>query len=145
MGLKFWSSWGSGCKYSKTPSRLDFFDIILKVEKNTKDFPVNWTQIKFQGIFLVRKRFGHFQNHSTTVNLFFSWKCFFCELFFKGLSLIKLKLISFFIARYLTDSLRGPVLTLQNEALCAEFPDGMGLDGGQKCPLIFFISRYIKH
>ena len=40
---------------------------------------------------------------------------------FKGLSLIKLKLISFFIARYLTDSLRGPVLTLQNEALCAEF------------------------
>ena len=49
---------------------------------------------------------------------------FFCELFF-GLSLIKLKLVSFFIARYLTDSLRGPVLTLQNEALCAEF-DGVG-------------------
>ena len=41
--------------------------------------------------------------------------------FFKGLPLIILKLISFFIARYLTDSLRGPVLTLHNEALCAEF------------------------
>ena len=54
---------------------------------------------------------------------------FFVNFFFKGLSLIKLKLISFFIARYLTDSLRGPVLTLQNEALCAEFPDGMGWGG----------------
>ena len=40
VGFKFWSSWGSGCKNSKTPSRLDFFEIVLKVEKNTKDFPV---------------------------------------------------------------------------------------------------------
>ena len=40
VGLKFWSSWGSGCKNLKTPSRLDFFEIVLKVEKNTKDFPV---------------------------------------------------------------------------------------------------------
>ena len=53
---------------------------------------------------------------------------FFCELFSKGLSLIKLKLVSFFIARYLTDSLRGPVLTLQNEALCAEFWLGNDFD-----------------
>ena len=46
---------------------------------------------------------------------------FFCELFFKGLSLIILKLISFFIARYLTVSLRGPVLTLR-QGRQAEFP-----------------------
>ena len=62
--------------------------------------------------------------------------------------MIKLKLISFFIARYLTDSLRGPVLTLQNEALCAEFPDGMGWGwtGYQKCPSIFFIlCGYTDH
>ena len=44
---------GSGCKYSKTPSRLDFFEIVLKVEKNTKDFPVKWTQIKFKGNSLI--------------------------------------------------------------------------------------------
>ena len=37
---------------------------------------------------------------------------FFGELF-KGISFIKLKLISFFSARYLTVSLRGPVLTLR--------------------------------
>ena len=46
---------------------------------------------------------------------------FFCELFILLLSFIKLKLVSFFIPRYLTVSLRGAVLTLQNEALCAEF------------------------
>ena len=38
--FKFWSSWGPK-KNSKTPSRLDTFEIILKVEKNTKDFHVN--------------------------------------------------------------------------------------------------------
>ena len=33
VGFKFWSSWGSGYKNSKTPSRLDFFEIVLKVKK----------------------------------------------------------------------------------------------------------------
>ena len=32
VGLKFWSSWGSGCKNSKTLSRQDFVKIILKVD-----------------------------------------------------------------------------------------------------------------
>ena len=32
VGLKFWTSWGPGCKNSKSPSRLDFFSIILKVD-----------------------------------------------------------------------------------------------------------------
>ena len=59
---------------------------------------------------------------------------------FKGLSLRILKLISFFIARYLTDSLRGPVLTLHNEALCAEF-DGMGWDGWSKVSFNFFLAE----
>ena len=36
--------------------------------------------------------------------------------FFKGISLIKLKLISFFNARYPTAPLRGPVLTLRRGA-----------------------------
>ena len=41
----------------------------------------------------------------------------FGELFLNWISLLKLKLISFFIARYLTVSLRGPVLTLRRGAL----------------------------
>ena len=41
VGFIFSTSWGSGHKNSKTPSRLDFFKIVLKVRKNTKDFPVN--------------------------------------------------------------------------------------------------------
>ena len=32
VGLKCWSSWGSGCKNSKTPSRWDFLKIVLKVD-----------------------------------------------------------------------------------------------------------------
>ena len=32
MGLKVWTSWGPGCKNSKSPSRLDFLKIIQKVE-----------------------------------------------------------------------------------------------------------------
>ena len=58
----------------------------------------------------------------------------------------------FNVARYLTDSLRGPVLqTLRRAHEVREF-DGTGwtgrvgrVDGNQKCPLIFFILRYIKH
>ena len=48
----------------------------------------------------------------------------------------------FNVARYLTDSLRGPVLqTLRRARLMG----GTGrIDGYQKCPLIFFILRYIK-
>ena len=41
VGLKLWSSWGSEEKKAKTPSRLDFFEIVLKVEKINKDFSVN--------------------------------------------------------------------------------------------------------
>ena len=43
-------------------------------------------------------------------------------------------------------SLRGPVLTLtcRREALSFIGSAGVGLDGNQKCPLIFFIlCRYI--
>ena len=36
-------------KISKTNSRLDFFEVVLKVEKNKKDFPVKRNQIKFKG------------------------------------------------------------------------------------------------
>ena len=32
VGLKCWSSWGSGCKNSKTPSRWYFLKIVLKVD-----------------------------------------------------------------------------------------------------------------
>ena len=53
------------------------------------------------------------------------------------------------VARYLTDSLRGPVLqTLRRAHEVFDGTDGRdgtdGLDGHQKCPLIFFILRYIK-
>ena len=55
----------------------------------------------------------------------------------------------FNVARYLTDSLRGPVLqTLRRAHEVREFDgtDGrVGRDGPQKCPLIFFILRYNKH
>ena len=55
----------------------------------------------------------------------------------------------FNVARYLTDSLRGPVLAHYSEADRPSLMgwDGVGWDGvgGQKCPLIFFILRYIKH
>ena len=57
----------------------------------------------------------------------------------------------FNVARYLTDSLRGPVLqTLRRAHEVREFDgtgrDGTdGRDGPQKCPLIFFILRYNKH
>ena len=68
--------------------------------------------------------------------------------FFEGISLIKLKLLSFFNARYLTVSLRGPVLNLTARAKpefvsvvfkfkrfkCCPFPylmfDGTGWTGG---------------
>ena len=57
----------------------------------------------------------------------------------------------FNVARYLTDSLRGPVLqTLRRAHEVREF-DGTGWtgrdgwDGHQKCPLIFFILRYNRH
>ena len=69
---------------------------------------------------------------------------FFGQLFLKGFFLIKLKLISFFNARYLTVSLWGPVLNLTARAKpdC----DGLdGLDGHGKCLLNFVILRYIKH
>ena len=58
----------------------------------------------------------------------------------------------FNVARYLTDSLRGPVLqTLRRAHEVREFDgtDGTGrvgrVDGHKKCPLIFFILRYNKH
>ena len=52
----------------------------------------------------------------------------------------------FNVARYLTDSLRGPVLqTLRRAHEVREFDGTDGLDGYQKCPLIFFILRYNKH
>ena len=57
----------------------------------------------------------------------------------------------FNVARYLTDSLRGPVLQTLRRARTREF-DGVGrtgwtdgLDGYQNGPLNFFILRYIKH
>ena len=59
----------------------------------------------------------------------------------------------FNVARYLTDSLRGPVLqTLRRAHEVREFDGTDGTDGrdgrtdgNQKCPLIFFILRYNKH
>ena len=92
---------------------------------------------------------------------------------FKQISFIKLKLVSFFVFRYLTVSLRGPVLTLRrgrqpefwvrkrtlkkkvNQVLCF-WPsffleifyctDGTdGLDIEQKCPLTFAILIDVKH
>ena len=48
----------------------------------------------------------------------------------------------FNVARYLTDSLRGPVEPYGERTKCASL---MGLDGPQKCPLNLFILRYIKH
>ena len=49
------------------------------------------------------------------------------------------------VARYLTDSLRGPVLQTLRRARKREFDGTEGRDGHQKCPLIFFILRYNKH
>ena len=51
----------------------------------------------------------------------------------------------FNVARYLTDSLRGPVLQTLRRARKREFDGTDGTDGHQKCPLIFFILRYNKH
>ena len=70
------------------------------MEKNTKDFPVKWTQIKYQGIF-----------HSNLKAISIFWSTL-----LKGISFIKLKLTSFFNARYPTVSLRGPVQTLRRGA-----------------------------
>ena len=69
---------------------------------------------------------------------------FFCELFSKGLSLIKLKLVSFFIARYLTDSLRGPVLTLRRGAeRRVSGWGGVGWDGVSKVSFNFLYALWI--
>ena len=55
----------------------------------------------------------------------------------------------FHVARYLTDSIRGPVLAHYSEADRPSLMgwDGwMGWDGHQKCPLIFFIpSGYVDY
>ena len=57
----------------------------------------------------------------------------------------------FNVARYLTDSLRGPAIALRQRKKGDErkrvWWDGRtdGTDGPQKCPLIFFILRYNKH
>ena len=61
----------------------------------------------------------------------------------------------FNVARYLTDSLRGPVLQTLRRARSASLmgrdgrTDGRdgrdGWDVPQKCPLLFFILRYNKH
>ena len=59
----------------------------------------------------------------------------------------------FNVARYLTDSLRGPAIALRQrkkgrraQASLMGRTDGTGrTDGPQKCPLIFFILRYNKH
>ena len=51
----------------------------------------------------------------------------------------------FNVARYLTASLRGPVLQTLRRARSASLMGRDGrVDGAQKCPLIFFILRYIK-
>ena len=51
----------------------------------------------------------------------------------------------FNVARYLTDSLRGPVLQTLRRARKREF-DGVGrVDCHEKCPLICFILRYIEN
>ena len=47
---------------------------------------------------------------------------FFVSINFKGICSLRWKLISFFVARYLTVSLRGPVLTLR-QGRQAEFLD----------------------
>ena len=65
----------------------------------------------------------------------------------------------FNVARYLTDSLRGPAIALrqrkkgrraQASLMGRDGRDGLDgldgrVDGNQKCPLIFFILRYNKH
>ena len=55
----------------------------------------------------------------------------------------------FNVARYLTDSLRGPVLQTLRRARSAIWWDGLdgldGWDGNLKFPLTFIILRYIKH
>ena len=55
----------------------------------------------------------------------------------------------FNVARYLTDSLRGPVEPYGERTKCASLMGRDGrtgrTDGPQKCPLIFFILRYNKH
>ena len=62
---------------------------------------------------------------------------------------IKLKLISFFVARYLTELPSGSSANLTARRFAPSLMgwDGMGwgVMGDQKCPLIFFILRYIKH
>ena len=48
---------GPNKKNTKTPSRLDFFEIVLKVEKNTTDFHVKFYRdisVNFKGISLLK-------------------------------------------------------------------------------------------
>ena len=73
MGFKFWSSWGSGCKKSKTPSRLDFFEFVLKVDLQISP--------NLRGLFTKKKQVLIF------LGLFIS----------KGISFVKLKWIIFFL------------------------------------------------
>ena len=57
-----------------------------------------------------------------------------------------LSLSLFNVARSLADSLRGPVLQTSRRARRTSLMGRVGrVDGHQKCPLIFFILRYIKH
>ena len=64
-------------------------------KKIQKDFPVKWTQIKYKGNSFIK---------FSTISIF--WWTFFWSDY----------LISFFVSRYLTVSLRGPVLAHYDEA-----------------------------
>ena len=60
VGFIFWSSWGSGCKKSKTPSRLDFFEIVLKVDLQISPslrglFTKKLQVLIFLGLFIFKK------------------------------------------------------------------------------------------
>ena len=100
----------------------------------------------FQGwfFFVPNKFLRDFFLKLKTISIF--WLTFFVQSF----------LISFFVARYLTVSLRGPVLEHYGEAEGRVWWGGMGWGGvgwdgvgsdglgGQKCPLFILILRYIK-
>ena len=117
VGLKNWSSWGPDTKIPKHPLGRIFLKSYLKSKKNTKGFPC-----KLNPYQVWREFSCNFFSRSDQFLMDFSFKFegdfnFLVNFFLKGISLKKLKLISFFIARYLTVTLWGPVLTLRRGAL----------------------------
>ena len=157
-GFRFWSSGGSRCKNSKTPSRWDFLKIVLKVDLQISPslrglFTKKLQVLIFLSLFIFKK------NYFVKVK----WIFFLCISFLKRfliVNLIWLIEIDFFDVDFYRDFLykiKGNfsivdflcLLLIFKEISFIKFIctwDGrVGRTIQQKGPLISFILKYIKH